>query len=64
MPCTHGIPVGMMWLQTQPTPIDTPPGNPIYRQKLYEDMQVINNPASAWSSYIACDRVILKDSFF
>ncbi len=47
MPCTHGIPVGMMWVQTQPTPADTPPGNPIYRQRLYEDMQVINNPASA-----------------
>lgn len=62
MPCSHGIPVGMMWTQTPSEPIDTPSGDPLYRQKLFEDMQVINNPAAAWSSFIACDRAIFEDS--
>ena len=64
MPCTHGIPVGMMWGQTAAVPVDTPSNNPTYRQKLFKDMQAIYNPASALSSFIACDRIVREDIWF
>ena len=59
----HEIPVGMMWVQTAAEPVDTPAGSPVYRQKLYEGMKIINNPAATWSSFIACDRVMREDTW-
>ncbi len=61
MPCTHRIPVGMMWGQTAAEPVDAPANNPIYRQKLFRDMQAIYNPAPTLSSHIACNRIVRED---
>lgn len=58
---THDIPVGMMWVQTAVEPVDAPVGSPLYRRKLFADMNVIKNPAAVRLSHVACDRVLRED---
>lgn len=54
------IPIGMMWVQTSPLPVDTPRNAPRYKQKFVDELKIIKNPVLS-VNIVACDRVVRED---